>query len=145
MLHPSLHGYLVDQHQRELERTAKRARLLAEARRSAADTPSVTERMVLGTGRRLIDLGQRLCAHYPSEPQHALSRATPHQLRLSPLSTWTPSMLAGVADATTTVSPMSFVYYGFVSIGPRGITRAEYVTPLAQPVAGGRLEAGNRG
>jgi len=145
MLHPSLHGYLVDQHQRELEHAAERERLLAEARRTTADTPSVTERMLLGTGRLLIDLGQRLCAHSLIEPQHALSRATPHHMALSPLSTWTPSMLASVADATTTVSPMSFVYYGFVSIGPRGITRAEYVTPLAQPVAGGQLEAGKRG
>lgn len=145
MLHPSLQGYLVDQHQRELERAAARERLLAEARCATTDLPSVAERTLLRAGRLLIDLGQRLCARYHSEPQRALLGMASHGAALSPLSAWTPAMLARVADATQTVSPTTFVYYGFVTIGPRGISRAEYVTHLARPDASGRLDAGKRG
>lgn len=145
MLHPGLHGYLVDQHQRELERTAEHERVLAEARQAATDTPNVAERMLLNTGRVLIGFGLHLCARHPAEPQRALLRAASRDVALAPLSTWKPATLARVANATETASPMSFVYYGFVTVGPQGITRAEYVTALAHPVVGRRLEMGKRG
>lgn len=145
MIHPGLHGYLVDQHQRELERTAEHERVLAEARHNIARTASAAERMRMSAGALLIDLGQRLYARYPTEPQRTLLRVASHDATLSPLSAWTPATLARVANATEAVAPMGFVYYGFVTVGPRDITRAEYVTPLAHPVASGRLGAGKRG
>lgn len=145
MLHPGLHGYLVDQHRRELERTAEHERALVEAQQTAADIPSAAERMLLNTGRLLIGFGLHLCARHPAEPQRALLQAASRDVALSPLSPWTPATLARVANATETASPMSFVYYGFVTVGSHGITRAEYVTPLVHPVVGGRLDAGKRG
>lgn len=145
MLHPSLHGYLVDQHRRELERTAERERLLAVARQVATDTPGVAERTLLLAGSLLLELGQRLCARYPSEAAHTLPRTASHDMALSPLSTWMPAMLARTDNATESRTPTTFVYYGVVTVSPRGITRAEYVTPLAHPIASGRLGAGKRG
>lgn len=141
MLHPSLHGYHVGQHQHDLERAAQRERLIAEAHHAATNKPTVAERTRLITGNLLIALGQRLCAHGPTEPQNTLLHAPSRDLALSPLSTWSPAMLARLRDASESRTPTTFVYYGFVIVGARGITRTEYVTPLGHPVVSGRLDA----
>ncbi len=141
MLHPGLHGYRIDQRQRELERAAQRERLIAEARSVATNRPNIGERTLLLAGSLLISFGQRLCTHYPTEPQRALMQTPAHDTALSPLSMWTPAMLARIRNATEGGPPITFVYYGFVTAGSHGITRTEYVTPLAHPVASGRLDA----
>ncbi len=140
MFHPGLHGYHMDQRRHDLERIAQRERRIAEARSAATNRPDIGERALLVAGSLLIRFGQRLCAHYPTEPQSALMQASSHDTTLSPLSTWTPAMLARVRNATESGAPMTFAYYGFVTTGSRGITRTEYVTPLAHPVASGRLD-----
>lgn len=149
MLHPSLHGYLVDQHQRELERAAERERLLVEARSATADAPSVTQRTMLGLGRLLIDVGLHLSARYPTEAQRTLPQALSHDRALSPLSAWTPAMLAHVRNVRNVPNEsgaaLTLLYYGFVTVGPRGITHTAYAMPLARPVASRRPSAEERG
>ncbi len=141
MIHPGLHGYRMDQRQYDLERVAQRERLIAEARSAATHKPNIGERTLLFTGSLLIRFGERLCAHYPTERQTALMQTPSHDAALSPLSTWTPAMLARICNATESGKPITFAYYGFVTAGSRGITRTEYVTPLAHPIASGRLDA----
>ena len=143
MLHPTLHSYLAGQHQRELERKAERGRLLAEARQAATGTAGVAERAMLGAGRLLIDAGQRLCARSIPQAQHTPLSAATHDVALAPLITWSPALLARLRDVTATRESITFVYYGFITAGPHGITRAEYLTPLARPIAS--VEGAKRG
>ena len=145
MLHPSLHGYLAEQRQRELERAAGRERMLIEARAATADAPSVAERTSLALVRLLIGAGMRLSARYPTEAPRALLPAASYDRTLSPLNPWTPAMAAHVGNATESRAALTFVYYGFVTVGPHSITRAEYAMPLAYPIASRRPGAEKRG